>query len=191
MIPKLVHNLVERTATSVSTNATTDRAATCTGSYNNNNNNNNYACHHTLNYSPAASAACSSSSNNNYNYNTNYNINNGNKILACSPSLSSSSSSSSSHSPSVQSLQAKLLAARKRNELLEQIEKGVDADGYTLCQYRKGFVDHLKLRSLITSVSKVLTIYVSTVSIYVSTVSIYLLYLSTVSSSVLICFVSS
>ena len=55
----------------------------------------------------------------------------------------------------VQSLQAKLLKARKRNEYLEEIERGVDADGYPLCQYRKGFFDHLKIKALVLSVSNV------------------------------------
>ena len=64
-------------------------------------------------------------------------------ILACSPSPTGS----------VQSLQAKLLAARKKNALLEEIERGVDADGYPFCEYRKGFWDHLKGKSLIISVS--------------------------------------
>lgn len=65
-------------------------------------------------------------------------------ILACSPSPTGS----------VQSLQAKLLAARKKNELLEEIERGVDADGYPFCEYRKGFWDHLKAKSLVISVSR-------------------------------------
>ena len=55
----------------------------------------------------------------------------------------------------VQSLQAKLLKARKRNEYLEEIERGVDADGYPLCQYRKGFWEHLKIKALVLSVSNV------------------------------------
>ena len=55
----------------------------------------------------------------------------------------------------VQSLQAKLLKARKRNDYLEEIERGVDADGYPLCQYRKGFFDHLKIKALVLSVSNV------------------------------------
>ena len=71
------------------------------------------------------------------------NDNNTSTMLACSPSPTGS----------VQSLQARLLAARKKNELLEEIERGVDADGYPFCEYRKGFWDHLKAKSLIISVS--------------------------------------
>lgn len=67
--------------------------------------------------------------------------------MACSPLRGNENK----NSPSVKSLQAKLLEARRRNELLEEIEKGVDSDGYPLCQYRKGFVDHLKAKSLIIS----------------------------------------
>lgn len=66
------------------------------------------------------------------------------KILACSVPPTGK----------VQSLQAKLLAARRKNELLEELEKGVDADGYPFCQYRKGFWDHLKGKALAISVSK-------------------------------------
>eukprot|EP00536_Pseudo-nitzschia_multiseries_P014213 jgi/Psemu1/262035/estExt_Genewise1Plus.C_6700020 len=73
------------------------------------------------------------------------------RVLACS----SSSSRSSDGSPSVQSLQAKLLAARKRNELLQNIEKGVDEYGYPLCEFRKGFLDHYRPRALVTSTIRV------------------------------------
>ena len=65
-------------------------------------------------------------------------------VLACSPSPTGS----------VQSLQAKLLAARKKNELLVELEKGVDSEGYPLCQYRKGFIDHLKGKAPFISVSR-------------------------------------
>lgn len=61
--------------------------------------------------------------------------------------------SAASPTGSVQSLQAKLLAARKKNELLEEIERGVDKDGYPFCEYRKGFGDHLQGKALIISVS--------------------------------------
>ena len=71
-------------------------------------------------------------------------VDNNTTILASSPSPTGS----------VQSLQARLLAARKKNELLEEIERGVDADGYPFCEYRKGFWDHLKGKSLIISVSR-------------------------------------
>ena len=65
-------------------------------------------------------------------------------VLACSPSPTGS----------VQSLQAKLLAARKKNELLVELEKGVNSEGYPLCQYRKGFIDHLKGKAPFISVSR-------------------------------------
>ena len=67
-------------------------------------------------------------------------------LLACSPG--------SSPTGSVQSLQAKLLAARRKNELLEEIERGVDSDGYPLCQYRKTFLGHLKGKAIVMSVSR-------------------------------------
>jgi len=67
-------------------------------------------------------------------------------ILACSPP---------GPTKDVVSLQAKLLKARKRNELLQEVERGTDADGYPLCQYRKGFVDHLKGKSLVISTVRV------------------------------------
>ena len=54
----------------------------------------------------------------------------------------------------VVSLQAKLLKARKKNELLQELERGTDKDGYPLGQYRKGFFDHLSGKALVISVSK-------------------------------------
>jgi len=68
-------------------------------------------------------------------------------LLACSPG--------SSPTGSVQSLQAKLLAARRKNELLEEIERGVDSDGYPLCQYRKTFLGHLKGKAIVMSTLRV------------------------------------
>jgi len=69
----------------------------------------------------------------------------------------------------VQSLQARLLAARRKHALKVELEKGVDADGYPFCQYRKGFWDHLKPRSLIigtlrVSIQQATTILVSFIS---------------------------
>ena len=89
--------------------------------------------------------------------------------MACSPATTTNGSDINSRS--VQSLQSKLLAARKLSSSSgEQIQivKGngnnksnatataavvLGQDGYPLCQYRKGFFIHLKLRSIITSVS--------------------------------------
>ena len=62
--------------------------------------------------------------------------------------------SSPSPTGSVQSLQAKLLKAKRKNDLFVELEKGVDPDGYPFCQYRKGFMDHLSARGMIISVSR-------------------------------------
>ncbi|VEU44071.1 unnamed protein product [Pseudo-nitzschia multistriata] len=75
----------------------------------------------------------------------------GARMLACS----SSGGGSASPGPSVRSLQAKLIQARKRNELLQNIEKGVDEYGYPLCEFRKGFLDHYKPRGMVISTIRV------------------------------------
>ena len=69
--------------------------------------------------------------------------------------LATSAAAAIAPTNSVQSLQAKLLAARKKNELLEEIERGVDKDGYPFCEYRKGFWDHLQGKAIIISVSDI------------------------------------
>jgi hypothetical protein len=87
-------------------------------------------------------------------------------MMACSPSATTANDGYKS-SRSVQSLQSKLLASRKLTGDLNGGSNAVDAlnnnnnknqnqnqnDGYPLCQYRKGFFIHLKLKNLITSVS--------------------------------------
>jgi len=107
------------------------------------------------------------------------NNNNRAMILACSPSLPttnttpSNSSSPTLLSKSVQSLQAKLTAARtshnnhntsstttqinEQNAFILQYKNGVavDENGYPLCRYRKKFFDHLKVKSVITSTLRV------------------------------------
>jgi hypothetical protein len=88
-------------------------------------------------------------------------------MMACSPSATTANDGYKS-SRSVQSLQSKLLASRKLTGDLNGGSNAVDAlnnnnnknknknDGYPLCQYRKGFFIHLKLKNLITSVSLIL-----------------------------------
>mmetsp|Transcript_8647 Transcript_8647/g.21272 ORF Transcript_8647/g.21272 Transcript_8647/m.21272 type:complete len:426 (-) Transcript_8647:5-1282(-) len=126
-----VVHLVERSTNSASATVATDRAASFR--------NTNGGC-------AVAADLCDGNVNANVNSNVNVNSNadaSSPRILACSVR--------GDGSPSVQSLQAKLLAARKRNELLQNIEKGVDEHGYPLCEFRKGFLDHYRPKSLIIS----------------------------------------
>jgi hypothetical protein len=175
MIPKLVNNLLEQTMNSVSMNTiTVDRALYLSSST---------STSASASVAAASVAAASSSDvdsiaigcggNSNSNSNSNGNSNDGNNnnkamdntdvvhvMMACSPSATTANDGYKS-SRSVQSLQSKLLASRKLTGDLNGGSNAVDAlnnnqnqnDGYPLCQYRKGFFIHLKLKNLITSVS--------------------------------------
>ena len=158
MIPKIVNNLFERTLNSVSMNTTVERALS-SSSYSiiDDDNSSNSNCGIIIGNNENNKAMTTTAA-----------------VMACSPAMTTTTTTnggtSNINSRSVQSLQSKLLAARKLSSSSgEQIDiiKGnkksnatataavvvLGQDGYPLCQYRKGFFIHLKLRSIITSVS--------------------------------------
>ena len=159
MIPKIVNNLFERTLHSVSMNTTVERALS-SSSYSivDDDNSSNSNCGIIIGNNKNNKAMTTTAA-----------------VMACSPAMTTTTTTtnggtSNINSRSVQSLQSKLLAARKLSSSSgEQIDiiKGnnksnatataavvvLGQDGYPLCQYRKGFFIHLKLRSIITSVS--------------------------------------
>ena len=157
MIPKIVNNLFERTLNSVSMNTTVERALSSSSSYSivDDDNSSNSNCGIIIGNDENNKAMTTTAA-----------------VMACSPAITTTTTTtnggtSNINSRSVQSLQSKLLAARKLSSSSgEQIDiiKGnnksnatavvvLGQDGYPLCQYRKGFFIHLKLRNLITSVS--------------------------------------
>ena len=162
MIPKIVNNLFERTLNSVLMNTTVERA---------------------LSSSSDSIVDVDNSSNSNCGIIIGNNENNRAMtttaaVMACSPAMTTTTTTnggtSNINSRSVQSLQSKLLAARKlssssnggqidiikgNNKSNATIAVVLGPDGYPLCQYRKGFFIHLKLRSIITSVSTVFFLY--------------------------------
>jgi len=138
---KLMYDLLERSANSVSTNAATERAATRAGSYDGDNSGRSSLSLWRFTAGTPSMATGTTPTNNNSASNS--------MILACSVPPGPSRS--------VQSLQGKLNAARRKNLKLTEISSGKDADGYPLCEYRKSFFDHLKPKSLITSTLRVAT----------------------------------
>jgi hypothetical protein len=182
MIPKLVNNLLEQTMNSVSMNTITVDRALSLSSSTSTSSASSASVAVAVAVAAASSSdvdsiaiGCGGNSNSNSNSNGNSNDgNNNNKamdntdvvhvMMACSPSATTANDGYKS-SRSVQSLQSKLLASRKLTGDLNGGSNAVDAlnnnrnqnqnqnDGYPLCQYRKGFFIHLKLKNLITSVS--------------------------------------
>uniref|UniRef100_A0A7S4ASE2 Uncharacterized protein n=1 Tax=Pseudo-nitzschia australis TaxID=44445 RepID=A0A7S4ASE2_9STRA len=125
-ITQAVKNFVERTANSVSSTAATDRAAIPT------------ACNDAVANNSDVNAG-------NRNFNNISTNDQSPRILACSVPPG----------PSVQSLQAKLIKARKRNDLMRSTEKGVDEHGYPLGEFRKGFFHQYKVKVIITSTFRI------------------------------------